>query len=158
VTGVKAVCAECTIHSAYVGASPDAYKDPAKAKALTIAQISSGADVVYHASGASGHGVFEGAHDARVMAIGVDADQYDEMPDTIVTSMVKRVDVAVFETIRDAALGKFAGGMHVFGLKEGAIDYVHDGPHAERIPAEVKARVAELEKDVVEGRIAVPSE
>src|SRR5262249_40325035 len=144
-TGVKAVCAECVIHSAYIGASPEAYKDPAKGKALTIAQIAAGADILYHASGASGHGVFEGAHDARVMAIGVDADQYDEMPDTIVTSMVKRVDVAVLETIRAAIEGKFSGGMRVFGLKEGAIDYVHDGPHARRIPDAVKARVSDLQ-------------
>jgi basic membrane protein A and related proteins len=156
--GVKAVCAECTVHSAYVGASPDAYKDPAKGKALAIAQISAGADVLYHASGASGHGVFEGAHDARVMAIGVDADQHDEMPDTVVTSMVKRVDVVVADTIRSVVEGRFEGGMHVFGVKDGAIDYVHEGPHAARIPDEVKARVTELEHDILEGQISVPFE
>jgi basic membrane protein A len=114
--------------------------------------------VLYHGAGATGHGVFEGAHDARVMAIGVDADQHDEMPDTVVTSMVKRVDIAVLDTIRGAVEGRFEGGMHAFGIKEGAIDYVHEGPHAERIPDDVKARVATLEEGVLSGIIVVPSE
>ena len=78
------------------------------------------------------------------MAIGVDADQYDEMPDTVVTSMVKRADVAVFDAIRAAVEGRFAGGMHVFGVADGALDYVHEGPHAARLPPWVVARVEAL--------------
>jgi len=156
--GVKASCAECVVHGAYVGASPDAFKDPAKGKALAIAQISAGADVIYHAAGATGHGVFEAAHDAHVMAIGVDADQHDEMPDTVVTSMVKRGDVAVFDTIKGTIDGKFEGGMHVFGLKDGAIDYVHEGPHADKLPKDVVLAVELLKEDVVSGKIHVPSE
>src|SRR4029077_9659175 len=113
--------------SAYVGTSPEAFKDPSKGKALAIAQIGSGADVLYHASGASGHGVFEAAHDAQRLAIGVDADQYGEMPGTVVTSMVKRADVSVYDTIRAVTEGRFESGMHVFGVKDGAIDYVHAG-------------------------------
>jgi basic membrane protein A len=156
--GVVAACSECVVHGAYAGASPEAFKDPAKGKALAIAQIAEGADVIFHASGSTGHGVFEGAHDAHVFAIGVDADQHDEMPDTVVTSMVKRVDVAVLETIRDVVKHAFKGGMHELGLKEGAIDWVHDGPHAEHIPEGVKQRVEELRAQVVDGTIHVPSE
>ncbi len=156
--GVKASCPECVVHGAYAGASPDAFRDPAKGKALAIAQISAGADVIYHASGATGHGVFEGAHDAHVMAIGVDADQYDEMPDTVVTSMVKRVDVAIYDTILTAIQGRFSGGMHDFGIKDGAIDYVHEGMHAKAIADEVKRRVDRLKQDVLDGRVVVPSE
>jgi basic membrane protein A len=156
--GVKATCPECTLHSAYVGTSPEAFKDPAKGKALAIAQIGSGADVLYHASGASGHGVFEAAHDAGRLAIGVDADQYAEMPDTVVTSMVKRADVSVFDTVRAVVDGRFEHGMHVFGVKDGAIDYVHEGPHATLLPREVVARVEELRQDIASGRIVVPSE
>ncbi len=156
--GVKASCPDCVVHGAYVSASPEGFKDPSKGKALAIAQISVGADIIYHAAGATGHGVFEAAHDAHVMAIGVDADQHDEMPDTVVTSMVKRVDVAVFDTIHAAVNGKFVGGMHVFGVKDGAIDYVHDGPHASRIPDEVKAAVESLKADVVSGKIQVSAE
>jgi basic membrane protein A len=156
--GVKASCPTCVVHGAYAGASPDAFKDPAKGKALAIAQIAAGADVIYHASGATGHGVFEAAHDAHVLAIGVDADQHDEMPDAVVTSMVKRGDVSLFETIRDVVDGKFSPGMHGFGLKDGAIDYVHEGPHAAKIPDSVKLAVERLKEDVVSGKITVPAE
>ena len=156
--GVKAVCPECTVHSAYIGTSPDAFKDPAKGKALAIAQIGAGADVLYHASGASGHGVFEAAHDARRLAIGVDADQYAEMPDAVVTSMVKRADVSVFDTIRAVTERRFVAGMHVFGVKDGAIDYVHDGPHAALLAPGTIARVEELRREVVAGRVIVPAD
>jgi basic membrane protein A len=156
--GVAATCADCVVHSAYAGTTPDAFRDPAKGKALAISETAAGADVLYHASGSTGHGVFEGARDARAMAIGVDADQYDEMPGTVVTSMIKRMDVTVFETIKEVTAGRFEGGMHVFGIAEGAIDYVHEGPHAAAIPDAVKARVEELRQDVVAGRIVVPKD
>jgi basic membrane protein A len=155
---VKAACPDCVVHSAYIGTSPDAFKDPAKGKALAIAQIAAGADVLYHASGASGHGVFEAAHDARILAIGVDSDQFAEMPDAVVTSMVKRADVGVFDTIRAVAEGRFEGGMHVFGVEDGAIDYVHEGPHAALLPREVVARVEELRAEVASRRVQVPRE
>jgi basic membrane protein A len=156
--GVAATCATCVVHSAYAGATPDAFKDPSKGKALAITEIASGADVLYHASGATGHGVFEGAHDAHVMAIGVDADQHDEMPDTIVTSMIKRMDVTVFEAIRDVTRGHFASGMHVYGLKEGALDWIHEGPHATRIPPELRDSVEQLRARIIAGTIHVPTE
>ena len=108
--GVTAACPRCVVHVAYAGATPDAFRDPAKGKALGNAQIGAGSDVIYHAAGATGRGVFEAAKDARVLAIGVDADQYDEMPGTVVTSMVKRADVAVFEIVREIVAGRFAGG------------------------------------------------
>jgi basic membrane protein A len=156
--GVKAACPDCVVHAGYIGTSPEAFKDPARAKALGIAQIAAGADVLYHASGASGHGVFEAAHDARRFAIGVDSDQYADMPDVVVTSMVKRADVSVFETIRAVGDGRFEGGMRVFGVKDGAIDYVHDGPHAVLLPLEVVARVEGLRADIAAGRVRVPTE
>jgi basic membrane protein A len=154
--GVKAACPPCVVHSSYVGTSPDAYRDPARAKALAIAQIGAGADILYHASGASGHGVFEAAHDASAFAIGVDSDQYAEMPGTILTSMIKRVDVAVFDTIRAVSDGRFVAGMHVFGVKDGAIDYVHEGPHAALLSPAVVARVEELRAGIASGSVRVP--
>jgi basic membrane protein A len=155
--GVAAVCSDCGVRAAYAGTTPDAFKDPSTGKAIAIAEIAAGADVLYHAAGATGHGVLEAAHDARAMAIGVDADQYDEMPDTVVTSMVKRADVAVFDTIRATAEGRFDGGMHVFGVADGAVDYVHAGPHAARLPADVIARVERLRDQIATGAIVVPS-
>jgi basic membrane protein A len=155
--GVRAVCPACTVHAAYAGTTPEAFKDPATGKAIAIAEIASGADVLYAAAGATGHGVFEAAHDAGCMAIGVDADQYDEMPGTVVTSMVKRADVAVFDVIRATAEGHFAGGMHVFGVADGALDYVHEGPHATRLPLPVIARVESLRQRIASGSLDVPS-
>lgn len=155
--GVKTTCPSCVVHAAYAGTTPDAYRDPAKGKALTISQIGSGADVVYHASGATGHGVFEAAREAKALAIGVDADQHDEMPGTVVTSMVKRADVAVYETIRAVHERRFVPGMKVFGLAEGGIDWVHEGPHAAGIPADVKTRVEALRADVASGKVTVPT-
>lgn len=155
--GVKAACPTCVVHAAYVGVTPDAYRDPAKGKVLATAAIAAGSDVVYHASGASGHGVFEAAADARVLAIGVDSDQYDEMPGTVVTSMIKRVDVAVFDTVRAVVDGHFEGGMNVFGVREAGVDYVHDGPHAEGVPEEVKQKVEHLREGLISGKIRVLS-
>jgi basic membrane protein A len=157
VAGVKRACPDCAVHSTYAGSTADAFKDPAKGKALAISEMAQGADVIFHASGATGHGVFEAAKDAHVLAIGVDADQYDEMPGTVLTSMVKRADVAVFEAIRAAAEGRFEGGMRVFGLREDGVDYVHDGEHGALVPDEVKSRVAELRAEVVAGDIVVPA-
>ncbi len=155
--GVKAVCPICEVHAAYAGPTPDAFRDPAKGKALANAQIAAGSDVLYHASGSTGQGVFEAAADAHVLAIGVDADQHDEMPSAIVTSMIKRGDVAVFDVIKATVDGTFRGGMNVFGLAAGGVDYVHEGPHAAKIPDEVKAKVEALRADVVRGRVVVVS-
>lgn len=155
--GVHATCPECEVHAGYAGATPEAFKDPTKGKLLAKAQIGAGADVIFHASGSTGHGVFEGAHEGGILAIGVDADQYDEMPDAVVTSMIKRVDVALYDTIADAIAGRLGGGMRTFGLAEDGIDYVHEGPHARHLSPTLLARVAELRRDVVEGRTTVPS-
>ena len=155
--GVTAACPRCVVHVGYAGTTPDAFRDPAKGKALANAQIAAGSDVLYHASGATGHGVFEAASSANVKAIGVDADQYDEMPGTVVTSMIKRGEVAVFEIVRSVVEHRFEGGMRTFGLAEDGVDWVHDGPHAVGIPDDVKAKVAELRAAVIAHRITVPS-
>jgi basic membrane protein A len=158
VAGVKATCSTCVVHSAYAGPTPDAFKDPAKGKTLAISEVADGADILFHASGSTGHGVFEGARDAHVFAIGVDSDQYDDMPGTVLTSMVKGVDVAVFDTVKDVQNGRFQGGTHAFGLADRGVDYVHDGPHAAQIPDDVKAKVEALRAKVISGEIKVPSE
>lgn len=156
--GVKASCPECVVHVAYAGSTPEAFKDPSKGKTLAITQIAAGADVVFHASGATGHGVFEAARDARVFAIGVDSDQYDAMPGTVLTSMVKQVDVALYETIRAVIDSRFKGGMQVFGAREGGVDYVHAGEHGRLIPPEVNARVESLRARLLAGELIAPTE
>jgi basic membrane protein A len=156
--GVHEVCPSCDVHVAYAGTTPDAFRDPVKGKALAIGQITAGADVLYHASGTTGHGVFEAARDMGVKAIGVDSDQYDEMPGTVLTSMIKRGDVAVFDTIFDVTLGDFQGGLRSFGLREHGVGYVSEGPHGALVPADVKAKVAELEQRIIRGEIKVPAQ
>jgi basic membrane protein A len=155
--GVLQVCPTCVVHAAYAGTTPDAFRDPVKGKALAVSQISAGADVLYHASGTTGHGVFEAAHDMGVSAIGVDSDQHDEMPGTVVTSMIKRGDVAVFDTIAAVTRGEFKGGLHAFGLAEHGVGYVSEGPHATAISPDAKAKVADLEARIVKGEIKVPA-
>ena len=154
--GMKEVCAECELHVAYAGTTPEAFRDPAKGKAVAISQIASGSDIIYHASGTTGHGVFEAARDMGIKAIGVDSDQYDEMPGTVVTSMIKRVDVAVFDTIAAVGYGKFKSGMRSFGVAESGVDYVHEGPHGALVPASVKREVERLRARIARGEFTIP--
>lgn len=157
IAGVQAACPKCIVHSAYAGTTPDAFRDPAKGKALANAQIAAGSDIIYHASGATGHGIFEAAREAKKLAIGVDGDQHDEMPGTVITSMIKRADIAVLETVRAVIDGRFSGGMRVFGVSDEGVDYVHDGPHAAGISDDVKRKVEALRADVIAGRVSVPN-
>lgn len=154
--GALAVCPDCVVHIAYAGTTPEAFRDPVKGKALAVAQISQGADVLYHASGTTGHGVFEAARDMGAKAIGVDSDQHEEMPGTVVTSMIKRGDVAVFETVKAVAEGRFEGGLRSFGLADDGVGYVSEGPHAAAITPEIRAKVAELQARIQRGEIKVP--
>jgi basic membrane protein A and related proteins len=157
-SGVESVCPDCTTRVGYVGTTPEAYHDPAKGKALALSQIASNADIVYHASGATGRGVFEGCREGQAFAIGVDSDQYEEMPKTVLTSMVKRVDNAVFQAIAERKQGRLTPGLRSFGLAEGGVDYVKEGPHATEIPESVKQRVLELAREVERGQRKVPSQ
>lgn len=142
--GVKATCADCTVRSAFVGATPEAFRDPVRGKVVAASQIALGADVVYHASGATGRGVFEAAREGNAFAIGVDRDQYEEAPELMLTSMIKRVDVAVYDAIRAARAHEPARGVVALGVAEGGVDWVHEGPHARHLPSAVVAEVQRL--------------
>ncbi|MBK8253371.1 MAG: BMP family ABC transporter substrate-binding protein [Polyangiaceae bacterium] len=155
--GVLAVCPTCEVHSAYAGTTPEAFRDPVKGKALAVSQISQGADVLYHASGTTGHGVFEASRDMGAKAIGVDSDQYEEMPGTVITSMIKRGDVAVFETVKAVGEGRFQGGLRSFGLADDGVGYVSQGPHADAISDDVRAQVSALADRIKRGELKVPS-
>jgi basic membrane protein A len=101
--------------------------------------------------------VFEAARDLNKLAIGVDSDQYDEAPGRILTSMVKRVDNAVFETIKEVRAGRWTGGVREFGLKEDGVSWVYDERNRALIPDAVKRTVDSLRAEIVAGRIVVPS-
>jgi basic membrane protein A len=153
--GVRAVCPTCTVTAAYAGSTPNAFRDPAKGEALATAQYAQGVDVIFHASGTTGHGVFVAAHRLRRFAIGVDADQYDEMPDAVLTSMIKRVDVAVFDTIHDVAAGRFVrgdNGIRAFAVADRGIDWVSRGAHARHLRPAVIERVEALRREIASGQ------
>jgi basic membrane protein A len=155
--GVRFVCPGCRVLSTYAGTEPKAFSDPIAGKELALAQYAQGADVIFHASGKTGTGVFNAARATKKWAIGVDSDQYDEMPCCILTSMIKKVDVAVFETVRDLVEGRFHGGVREFGLAEDGVGFVYDEHNEDRIPGEVIDRLAEIRKGIVAGEIEVPS-
>jgi basic membrane protein A len=159
VAGVKKVAPETSVDVKYAGVDGSAFKNPTKGKELALAIYNGGADIIYHASGSTGLGVFEAAREKDKLAIGVDSDQQSAMPGHVLTSMVKRVDVAVYNTIKDVQNGTFPGGQtHVFGLKDGGVDYVYDDKNKAMIPDAIHTQVEDLRKQIVAGSIAVPSE
>ncbi|AVX20693.1 basic membrane protein A [Carboxydocella sporoproducens DSM 16521] len=109
------------VQSAYAGTTGEAFNDPVKGKALATTQFNNGADIIYHASGGTGQGVFEAAAEKGKFAIGVDSNQNWIKPGTILASMLKRVDVAVFQVVKDTLDGKFTAGNKVFGVKEDGV-------------------------------------
>lgn len=155
--GFARVRPEGKVVVAYAGVTGDAFKNPARGRELAVAQLDSGADVIFHASGSTGLGVFEAVRARGKLAIGVDADQSDVAPGHVLTSMVKRVDVAVFDVIRRARDGSFGGGILSEGLKEGGVDYVHNEANARWITPAVRDSVESLRRAIQEGRITVPS-
>ena len=144
----------------YAGTTGTAFKDPTKGKELGLAEYNQGADIIFHASGSTGLGVFEAAREkgAGHFAIGVDADQYAEAPGFILTSMVKRVDTAVFDTIEELKASRWQGGVREFGLGEKGVGWVYDENNRALVPDAVKAKVDALEAEIAAGRIVVPTD
>lgn len=155
--GVKEVCPTCVVHAAYAGTTGEAFRDPGKGKAIAASQIAAGADVLFHAAGLTGNGVFEAAREGHVRAIGVDRDQADEMPGVVVTSMVKRVDTAVAQVVKSAVDGSFRGGIRVFGLSDEGVDWVHDGPHGAGLSKTTIEKVEAIRARIVKGEITAPT-
>jgi basic membrane protein A and related proteins len=155
--GVKAVCPDCQVIAQYAGVTPDAFANPPKGKELALSQYRSGVNVIFHASGSTGLGVFEAARQTGKLAIGVDADQHDEAPGHVLTSMVKGVDAAVYDAIKRAREGSFRGGIFSFGLREGGVGYIYDERNRALIPDSVHQRVEALKQAIIDGRIKVPS-
>jgi len=154
--GVKQTCPTCQIFSGYAGTEPKAFADPTKGKELALAQYGRGADIVYHASGKTGDGVFNAAKEKNKLAIGVDSDQFHVAPCCVLTSMIKNVDVAVYETIKKVAENKFQGGEFEFGLKEGGVGFVYDDNNKSKIPEAVANEMKELTQKIIDGTIKVP--
>ncbi len=157
--GVKSVCQDCEVLVQYAGSTPDAFNDPARGKEIALQQINQGADIIYHASGATGQGLFEAASEKNIFAIGVDSDQAKLNKDApILSSVVKRVDNAVFQTIQAAQNGNFPGGqVREFGLEDKGISLAPFGRFDSVVPQNVKDQVDQARQSIIGGETKVPS-
>jgi basic membrane protein A len=155
--GIDHVCSRCAMLVGYAGVTPEAFRNPGKGKELALNQYGQGADIIYHASGSTGLGVFEAARQTGKYAIGVDADQYAEMPGNVLTSMVKGVDEAVFDVVKLVKEYRFSGGVYQLGLAQNGVGYVYDAHNRALIPDSVRARVEALRQEIIDGKIRVPS-
>ena len=137
------------------GTTPSAWNDPTRGGELARSQFDRGADVVYAAAGGTGIGVYQAAKDAGKLAIGVDSNQNYIHPGTMLTSMIKRVDVAVYESFRAAQDGTWQGGIQVLGLAEDGVGWALDEHNRSLISAEVEAAIEQARQDIIAGNIAV---
>jgi basic membrane protein A len=161
IAGAKYINPAIEVFSDYAGTTGEAFRDPVKGRELATAQYDRGADIIYHASGGTGIGVFEAAVAKGKLAIGVDADQSltarEEQRGRILTSMMKRVDVAVYETIKALVEGRFQAGVRTFGLAEGGVGYAINDHNRAQIE-DITARLDELRAQIIAGTIKVPSD
>ncbi len=132
------------------GTTPAAWNDPARGAELAKAQFASGVDVVFAAAGGTGIGVYQAAKDSGKLAIGVDSNQNHIQPGTMLTSMVKRVDVAVYNAFKGVT-----PGVSNLGLKEGGVDYALDEYNAKLVSADMKQKVEAAKADIIAGKIKV---
>jgi basic membrane protein A len=132
------------------GTTGAAWNDPARGGELAKAQFSQGVDVVFAAAGGTGIGVYQAAKDSSKLAIGVDSNQNHLHPGTMLTSMLKRVDTAVYNVARG-----HKAGVTVLGLKEGGVDYAVDTNNAKLITPEIKKKVEAAKADIISGKIKV---
>src|SRR5215218_9279468 len=158
--GVKSVCPDCKVLVQYAGSTVDAYNDPAKGKEISLQQIDQGADIIYTAAGNTGTGGFNAAKQEKIFAIGVDQDQAKLFPnDPILTSVIKRVDNAVYQTIvrLTKSNGEPRGEIVDSGLKEKGISLAPYGRFDKDVPQSVKDEVAKAKKGIIDGDIMVPT-
>jgi len=162
--GAKSVNPNIRIIDNYVGVTDGAWNNPGKGKELSLAQIDKGADVIFTAAGNSGLGAFDAVEQygrdpktgqANKFVIGVDSNQNMVKPGFVLTSMVKRVDNAVYDVVKEVLDGKFDGGFHTFGLDKDGVAYAMDNNNAGLIPDDVIARTEEAKKKIVAGEIKV---
>src|SRR5437773_6347890 len=160
--GAKAANPNIQVIQNYVGVTDAAWNNPGKGKEIALAQISKGADVIFTAAGNSGLGAFDaveqsGKEDGRAthFVIGVDSNQNMVKPGFVLTSMVKRVDVAVYDIIKDVVAHKFQGGFHVFGLDTEGVGYVMDTNNQNLVSPDAVRAAEEAKKKIIAGQIKV---
>jgi basic membrane protein A len=159
VAGAQAVNPDITVDVSYLTQPPDfsGFGDPAKGRTAADGMFQAGADIVYAAAGGSGGGVFEGAAAAGARAIGVDSDQYnlvsDELKPVVMTSMLKKVDVAVYDFLTGFAAGDFESGDVVFDLESDGVGYATSGGFIDDITGDLE----DFKAQIIAGDITVPT-
>ena len=151
--GVKAVNADATVIANMTGTTPAAWNDPVKGSELTLAQISQGSDVVFAAAGGTGVGVLQTAADEDILSIGVDANQNYLHPGEVLTSMMKRVDNAVYEAMTQGE--DLETGFNVMGVANEGVGYALDEFNAELVSDEMKATVDAAAAEIASGSLVV---
>jgi basic membrane protein A len=153
VQGVKAVNPSATVIQNMTGTTPAAWNDPLKGSELTKAQIAQGADVVYAAAGGTGVGVLQTAADEGILSIGVDSNQNYMHPGKVLTSMLKRVDNAVYDAFTQGA--NLETGFNVMGLANGGVGYALDEHNASLVSADMQASVDAAAGKIASGALSV---
>jgi basic membrane protein A len=153
--GAKYVNPRIEIFQNMTGTTPAAWNDPTRGGELARSQFDRGADVIYAAAGATGLGVLQAAKDKQKLAIGVDSNQNHIHPGTILTSMVKRVDLAVYNAFKSARDGSYKPGLQILGLAEDGVGYAIDDNNKSLISAEMKQKLDAARADIISGKIKV---
>lgn len=156
VAGVHHVNPSAEVFENMTGTTPAAWGDPTKGAELAKSQFGRGADVVFHAAGATGIGVMQAAADAGLLSIGCDSNQDYLHPGSVLTSAVKRVDVAVYKAFMAAKDGTWQAGQVVLGLADGGVDYSLDDYNRKLITPEMEAKLNEAKAEIISGKIKVP--
>ena len=156
--GARAIYPEIEVMVDYAGVTPQAFSDPARGKELALAQYNRGADVILAAAGATSLGILEVAKEKNKFIIWVDANGNHLAPGLVLTSIIKGVELSVYQTIQSVAEGNFAGGTKIYGLKEGGIQYIVDKDNRSLLSEELLNRVEDLKTKIIAGEIVVPSE
>jgi basic membrane protein A len=155
VQGARAARPNISIIQNMTGTTGQAFSDPVRGGELARAQIAQGADVVYHAAGATGIGVLQAVADSGKLGIGVDSNQNALHPGRVLTSMLKRVDVAVHATFTAAQAGTWKPGATTLGLAEGGVDWADDANNQSLITPEMRAAVTKAAEEIKAGRLQV---
>ncbi len=153
--GARAVNPGIEVLQNMAGSTPAAWSDPVRGAELTRSQIERGADVVFHAAGATGVGVLQAAADAGKFGIGVDSNQNPLHPGHVLTSMIKQLDVATRSTLETARAGNWRPGTRVLGLAEDGVGLVFDANNATAVTAEMRGRIDQAKADIIAGRTPV---
>ena len=153
--GARYVNPKIEVFQNMTGTTSAAWNDPTRGGELARSQFDRGADVIYAAAGATGLGVLQAAKDKGRLAIGVDSNQNHIHPGSILTSMVKRVDLAVYESFKTAKEGTWKAGVRNLGVAEGGVGYALDQHNRSLITPEMERRLGQARADIVAGRIKV---